>query len=173
MLEKFLEDLDQIKKKNSDLVSQLNNFTKISANIIDNITVRTDHGSMKINHIASITADTKGRRIFIVPFDQNNIKNIESELVKANLGSVTRQDNDIILNLKAITKEDLNDLHKKFKKSFEDLKIQVRNLRHNEFKKIDKDVSSKDQQKILKDQIEKHVKDINTLIDNSIKNNIK
>lgn len=101
-----------------------------------------------------------GQTLVITPYDKSIIKEIEKAMIKAELGITPNSDGLVIrLTFPPLTEERRRDICKDVKKTAEDSKVAIRNIRRDmtdELKKIEKsDNIPEDAVKDNQDQIQK------------------
>lgn len=101
-----------------------------------------------------------GQTLVITPYDKSIIKEIEKAMIKAELGITPNSDGLVIrLTFPPLTEERRRDICKDVKKTAEDSKVAIRNIRRDmtdELKKIEKsDNLPEDAVKDNQDQIQK------------------
>lgn len=121
------------------------------------------YGTMTpINQLASISAP-EPRLLVVQPWDKSALPHIEKALQKSDLGLSPNNDGQVIrINIPPLTEERRAELVKIIKKSGEEAKIAIRNVRRdaNEaLKKMEKDGD------ISKDESRRHQEDIQKLTD--------
>lgn len=129
--------------------------------LLDNVTILSYGQIMPIKNLASITIeDIKTLRI--IPWDKNQIKDIEKSIQISNLGlSVSSDDSGIRAAVSVLTSENREKLVKVLKQKLENSRVSVRQIREKAMKSIeqaekDKKISE-DQKKILKEKLQKKV----------------
>ena len=83
----------------------------------------------KVNQISSISVP-EGNQIYVKPYDKSTLPLIEKAIFAANLGVTPQNDgNGIRIILPPMTEENRRNVVKDCKKSGEDAKVQIRNIR--------------------------------------------
>ena len=123
--------------------------------------VRVDaYGSLlPITQVASVTAP-QPRMIVVQPWDKQLAGAIVKGIQKADLGLNPSEDGDLIrIPIPALTEERRQDLVKRVKKSGEEIKVGIRNIRrdaNDELKKKEKDHEiSEDESRRLQGEVQK------------------
>ncbi len=132
---------------------------RAQVSMLDNIKVNYYGTQTPLNQVSAIsTPDAKS--FLIAPWEQPMLKEIESAIIKSDLGMSPINDGKVIrLKVPDVTEERRRDLVKQTKKMVEDAKVAVRMARRdaNEFaKKALKDKAmSEDENKRTQDEIQK------------------
>ncbi len=109
-----------------------------SPSILDGIQVEVYGARMHINQVASIGVED-ARVLRITPYDKSQTKEIEKAITAANLGiSVGADDKGVRVFFPELTGERRIVLIKSAKEKLEDAKKNIRSLRDDEMKNIDK-----------------------------------
>ncbi|MBP3952007.1 ribosome recycling factor [Bacillus suaedae] len=115
---------------------------RANPSILDRVTVEYYGAETPLNQLATISVP-EARLLSIQPFDKTSIGNIERAILKSDLGLTPSNDGSIIrISIPALTEERRKDLVKLVKKSAEEAKVAVRNVRrdaNDELKKEQKD----------------------------------
>ena len=99
--------------------------------ILNKITINYYGTPTPINQVAGISVP-EARLIVIQPWDASILKEIEKEILKADIGINPNNDGKVIrLVFPELTEERRKDLVKEIKKYAEDAKVAVRNARKN------------------------------------------
>lgn len=153
-IDSFIEDLKKIRTGRANI------------SMLDNIMVNYYGNPSPLNQVASVsTPDAKS--FVIAPWESSILKEIESSIIKANLGMTPQNDGKVIrLKVPELTEERRKDLAKNVKKIAEDARVAIRMARkdaNDALKKAHKDkLISEDDQK-------KYSEDIQKVTDNFIK----
>ena len=112
-----------------------------------------------INQVAGISVP-EARLIVIQPWDSSLLKEIEKEIIKAEIGINPNNDGKVIrLAFPELTEERRKELVKEIKKTAEEAKVSIRSVRRegiDEAKKMQKDNQmTEDELKSAEDQIQK------------------
>lgn len=140
---------------------------------------------LKAEYFGQLTPIKQLANLSVVPpleidinaWDKNAIPAIVKAVDESNLGfSVSTQGNLVRLNLPQLSEERRRELVKLVKKTAEDFRIQLRHLRDEENKHIQKDeqegVISEDDKFKLKEEVQKITDKINGEIESVLKNKI-
>ena len=139
--------------------------------LLEGVKVSCYGSEQDLKHIASISCPS-ARSLLISPWDQGAIKDIESALVKSNLGMAPQVDGRVIrLNVPELTEESRQDLIRVFKKDMEAGRVefrQIRKMMNDKVRKAFKEKQiSEDESKNYEDEIQKmtneYIKKINEL----------
>ncbi len=158
-------DFKQKKKKMEKTISVLQeNFAEVRAGranpaILNKIKVDYYGTPTPINQVAGISVP-EARLIVIQPWDASLLKEIEKEIIKAEIGINPNNDGKVIrLAFPELTEERRKELVKEIKKTAEDAKVSIRSVRRegiDEAKKLQKDNQmTEDELKSAEDQIQK------------------
>ena len=111
-----------------------------------------------INQLANLTTPDS-RTLMIQPWDKSSIGAIEKAILKSDLGLTPSNDGiSIRIVIPALTEERRNELVKMTRKSGEEAKVAIRNIRrdaNDEIKKLEKTGISEDESRRHQDDIQK------------------
>ena len=158
-------DFKHIEEKMEKTISVLQeNFAEVRAGranpaILNKIKVDYYGTPTPINQVAGISVP-EARLIVIQPWDASLLKEIEKEIIKAEIGINPNNDGKVIrLAFPELTEERRKELVKEIKKTAEDAKVSIRSVRRegiDEAKKLQKDNQmTEDELKSAEDQIQK------------------
>ena len=158
-------ELNHIKEKMSKTISVLQeNFSEVRAGranpaILNKIKVDYYGTPTPINQVAGISVP-EARLIVIQPWDVSLLKEIEKEILKAEIGINPNNDGKVIrLAFPELNEERRKELVKEIKKMAEESKVSIRSIRReaiDEAKKLQKDNQmTEDELKGAEDQIQK------------------
>ena len=158
-------ELNHIKEKMSKTISVLQeDFSEVRAGranpaILNKIKVDYYGTPTPINQVAGISVP-EARLIVIQPWDVSLLKEIEKEILKAEIGINPNNDGKVIrLAFPELNEERRKELVKEIKKMAEDSKVSIRSIRReamDEAKKLQKDNQmTEDELKGAEDQIQK------------------
>ena len=127
--------------------------------ILDKVVVDYYGAPTPLRQMSQVTVQD-GQTLVITPYDKSIIKEIEKAMIKAELGITPNSDGMVIrLTFPPLTEERRKEICKDVKKTAEDTKVAVRNIRRDmtdELKKIEKaDNLPEDAVKDNQDQIQK------------------
>ena len=127
--------------------------------MLDLIRVDVYGQKMPINQLATVTVP-EARTISIQVWDKNNVKLVDSEIQKSNLGVTPQVDGQIVrIHIPQLTEERRKELNKVLKNLGEKAKISIRNIRREcndnikqllKDKKISEDESKKNENEVQK-----------------------
>ena len=142
---------------------------RANAAMLDLIKVDVYGQKMPINQIATITVP-EPRTISIQVWDKNNVKAIDAEIQKSNLGINPQIDGQTLrIHIPQLTEERRKDLTKVLKNLVEKGKVSIRNIRresNDNIKKLLKEKKiSEDESKDYEAQIQKNTDDNITKIE--------
>jgi ribosome recycling factor len=127
--------------------------------VLDSIMVESYGSRMPIKNVASVSIEDP-KTLRIAPWDKNQIKDIESAIMEANLGLSVVSDSDGVRAIfPMLTTENRTKLAKILKERLEDARISVRKIRQEEM-----DTTTdlpEDEMKRAKDDIQKCVDEAN------------
>ena len=128
--------------------------------MLDLIKIEVYGQKMPINQVATITVP-EPRTISIQVWDKNNVKIVDSEIQKSNLGINPQVDGQILrIHIRQLTEERRKELTKILKNLGEKAKISIRNIRresNDNIKKLLKEKKiSEDESKDYEAQIQKN-----------------
>ena len=158
-------ELNHIKEKMSKTISVLQeDFSEVRAGranpaILNKIKVDYYGTPTPINQVAGISVP-EARLIVIQPWDVSLLKEIEKEILKAEIGINPNNDGKVIrLAFPELNEERRKELVKEIKKMAEDSKVSIRSIRReamDEAKKLQKDNQmTEDELKGAEEQIQK------------------
>ncbi|MBI2086719.1 MAG: ribosome recycling factor [Candidatus Zambryskibacteria bacterium] len=129
--------------------------------ILDAVKVEVYGSPMAINQLATITISDP-RSLRIMPWDKNVINSIDSAVRQSNLGvSVATDSEGLRISFPQLTAENRQTLLKLAKQRLEEARIKVRNERQKILDDIDKKGAGEDEQKRLKNELQKSVEEAN------------
>ncbi len=158
-------DFKHIEEKMDKTISVLQeNFAEVRAGranpaILNKIKVDYYGTPTPINQVAGISVP-EARLIVIQPWDASLLKEIEKEILKAEIGINPNNDGKVIrLAFPELNEERRKEIVKEIKKTAEDAKVSIRSVRRegiDEAKKLQKDNQmTEDELKSAEDQIQK------------------
>ena len=158
-------ELNNIEEKMNKTISVLQeNLAEVRAgranpSILNKIMINYYGVPTPINQVAGISVP-EARLIVIQPWDASLLKEIEKEIIKAEIGINPNNDGKVIrLAFPELTEERRKELVKEIKKTAEDAKVSIRSVRRegiDEAKKMQKDNQmTEDELKSAEDQIQK------------------
>lgn len=158
-------DYKHIEEKMDKTISALKeNFAEVRAGranpaILNKIKVDYYGTPTPINQVAGISVP-EARLIVIQPWDASLLKEIEKEILKAEIGINPNNDGKVIrLAFPELNEERRKELVKEIKKTAEEAKVSIRSVRRegiDEAKKLQKDSQmTEDELKSAEDQIQK------------------
>lgn len=161
-----------IEEKMENCISSLKSqFTKVrtgraNPRVLDGINAEYYGVLTPLNQLANISVPD-AQQLVIKPFDKTCLANIEKAVNQANIGLNPNNDGDVIrIAVPTLTEDIRKELAKKVKKTAEETKIVIRNIRrdgNDSFKKIEKDGS------ITEDELKEYHDDVQKLTDSFIK----
>ena len=134
--------------------------------MLDLIRVDVYGQKMPINQLATVTVP-EARTISIQVWDKNNVKLVDSEIQKSNLGVTPQVDGQIVrIHIPQLTEERRKELNKVLKNLGEKAKISIRNIRRDANEELKKLLKSKE---IGEDDEKSFEKNVQNITDNHIK----
>jgi ribosome recycling factor len=131
---------------------------RANPSILDRVQVEYYGALTPVNQLANISTPDP-RTLLIQPWDKTSLGAIEKAILKSDLGLTPSNDGSIIrIVIPALTEERRADLVKMTKKSGEEAKVAVRNVRrdaNDEIKKLEKSEISEDESRRHQDDIQK------------------
>ena len=143
---------------------------KANPRVLDDIKVESYGAPTPLNQVANVSVPDP-RTIAVKPWDKSMIGPIEKAIMAANLGLNPDNNGEVIrIMIPPLTEERRRDLAKLAKRTCEDSKIAVRNIRRDaieEIKKLKKDGLGEDIQKDKEAEVQKihdaHIKKIDEM----------
>lgn len=124
--------------------------------VLDSIMIESYGTHIPIKNVAGITIEDP-RTLRVVPWDKNQIKNIENAITSANLGlSVVSDSDGVRVIFPMLTTENRTKLVKVLKEKLEEARITVRKERQNEMDKL---------ANLPEDEIKRGKEDIQKVVD--------
>ena len=153
---------EKMDKAVSSLVGELKKVRtgRAQVSMLDNIKVNYYGTPTPLNQVAALSTPD-ARSFLISPWETSILKEIESSIVKSDLGMSPMNDGKVIrISLPPMTEERRKDLVKGVKKMGEDTKVAIRNQRRdaNEIVKKDKSLPEDESKKVM-DLIQKKTDD--------------
>ncbi|MTT32249.1 ribosome recycling factor [Terrilactibacillus sp. BCM23-1] len=165
---------DRMDKALAALKRELSTIRAGRANpsILNKITVEYYGAQTPLNQLASITAP-EARLLLIQPYDKTAIGEMEKAILKSDLGISPTNDGDVIrIAIPALTEERRTELVKIIKKTSEESKVAIRNIRRDANDNLKKSVKNneltEDDQRDLTDQIQKLTDNYISKIDETV-----
>ncbi|RAL26321.1 ribosome recycling factor [Thermoflavimicrobium daqui] len=140
--------------------------------LLDKVIVEYYGSEMPINQLANISTPDP-RSLLIQPWDKSALAEIERAILKSELGLTPSNDGSVIrINLPALTEERRSELVKLARKTGEEAKVAIRNVRrdaNDELKKLEKngevpeDVARRGQDEVQK-LTDRFIKEIDNVV---------
>lgn len=160
-LELIMDDAkEQMGKATEHLDYELGKIRAGKANprVLDDIKVEAYGAPTPLNQVANVSVPDP-RTIAIKPWDKTMISHIERAIMAANIGLNPDNNGEVIrIMIPPLTEERRRDLAKQAKKTCEEAKIAIRNIRRDaieEIKKLKKDGLGEDVQKDKEADVQK------------------
>lgn len=139
---------------------------RANVSMLDGVRVIYYGNPSPLNQVASVSCPD-AKSFLIAPWEVNILKDIESAIIKANLGMTPQNDGKVIrLKVPELTEERRKDLVKSVKKIAEDARVSIRMGRRDANEIYKKALKDKE---ISEDEQKKYSDEIQTLTDNYIK----
>lgn len=139
---------------------------RASLSLLDNISVDAYGSSLPLNQVGTLTIP-ESRMIAIQPWDPQMLPAIEKAILKSGIGLTPIGDGKIIrLNIPLLTEERRKELVKQVKKTAEEFKVALRNVRREANDILKKQKKDKE---ISEDELFKLQEEAQTETDNAIK----
>ena len=169
--------LENVKKSAQDkmekaLLALQNELKKIrtgraQVSMLDNIRVNYYGNMSPLNQVAAVSCPD-AKSFLIAPWEGSILKEIESSIVKSDIGMTPMNDGKVIrLKVPDLTEERRKDLVKQTKKIVEDARVTVRLGRRDANEEVKKSLKDK---AVSEDEAKKTETDIQKLTDDYIKN---
>ncbi len=132
---------------------------KVTTSVLDNVKIDYYGTLTPLDQIGSVIA-TDATTIVVNPWEKNLLPDVESAIMKANIGTTPNNDGDLIkLFFPAMTVEQRQEAVKQMKNMGENAKVSIRNDRKNsndQIKKLEKDKEiTQDESKSAQESIQK------------------
>ena len=136
------------------------------SSFVEGIKVSAYGSERELKHIASISCPD-ARSLVIAPWDQNTLKDIESAIIKSDLGMAPQRDGKIIrLRVPELTEERRAELIRAFKKDVETARVEFRQIRKMMNEQVRKSLKEK---QVSEDEAKDTEADIQEVTDRFIK----
>jgi ribosome recycling factor len=145
--------------------------------LLEKVTVEYYGSEMTINQVATISTPDP-RTLMIQPWDKSVLNEIERAIMKSDLNLTPSNDGNVIrISLPPLTEERRQELVKLARKTGEEAKVAIRNVRrdaNDEVKKLEKNGEvSEDAARRMQDEIQKltdkFIKEVDKIVDNKEK----
>ncbi len=158
---------DKMNKAIATLDKELSRFRtgRASVSLLDDVMVEYYGTMTPLNQLASISIPDS-RTIAIQPWDRNAFSGIEKAIMKSDLGLNPVNDGKIIrINLPPLTEERRKELVKMAKKTAEDTKVALRNIRREANESLKK---MKNNKELTEDEMQKGYEEVQKIIDSYV-----
>lgn len=133
--------------------------------LLDSITVDVYGSRMKLSQVAAITVED-ARTLYVNPWDKGQVKDIEKAITVADLGiSAGSDEKGVRVSFPELTAERRQQLVKLVRAKLEEARVQLKTARAKAIADAEKSGASEDEQKRLKNEIQKIVDDTNKLFE--------
>lgn len=141
--------------------------------LVENIVVRASYWDMPVGQLANITLPDN-QSIKIEPWDKSILSAIEKAIYDAWAGLTPRNEwSHLLLIIPPLTKDRREEIVKRVKSMWEDMKARMRQIRQDELKKIkmalDAEEISEDEKKWDENKVTDIIKDYNAKVDELVK----
>ena len=152
--EKMLKTIESLKKDFSNIRTG-----KANPNILNSVMVSYYGVATPVSQVGSVSVPDP-QSIVVKPWDKSILKDIEKAIQTAGLGFNPQNDGEVIrIPIPPLNEQTRKDLVKQAKKSAEDAKVNIRNIRRDaidQLKKLEKDsLISEDELKRYSDEVQK------------------
>ncbi|WP_251516527.1 MULTISPECIES: ribosome recycling factor [Staphylococcus] len=142
------------------------NAGRANSNLLNGVNVDYYGASTPVQQLASINVP-EARLLVVSPYDKSSVETIEKAINAANLGVNPTSDGEVIrISVPALTEERRKELVKEVKKTGENAKVAVRNVRRDANDTLKKQEKDGD---ITEDDLKSQTDDVQKLTDDSIK----
>lgn len=164
-------DLNQFKKVGTEKVQWLETELqslrtgRATPALLDGIKFDMYGSVMALNQAGSIVI-VDASTLYVNPWDKGQIKTIEKAITVADLGvSVGSDDNGVRVSFPSLTTERREQLMKLMRAKVEEARVQLKTARAKAISDLEKSEASEDEQKRLKNEVQKIVDDTNRLFE--------
>ncbi|HEY8272680.1 MAG TPA: ribosome recycling factor [Pseudobdellovibrionaceae bacterium] len=160
--------LEKMEKTTKALVEELKKIRtgKAQVSMLDGVRVNYYGNLSPLSQVASISCPD-AKSFLIAPWESSILKEIESALVKSDLGMAPMNDGKVIrLKVPDLTEERRKDLAKQVKKVAEDSRVAIRMVRRDANEIVKKALKDKT---VSEDEAKKSETEIQKITDDSIK----
>jgi ribosome recycling factor len=144
---------------------------RASASLLDKVQAEYYGALTPVNQLGSITTPD-ARTLIIQPWDKSVISPIEKAIMKSDLGLMPSNDGVAIrITMPILTEQRRQELVKVLRKSGEEAKVNVRNIRrdaNDEIKKLEKNGASEDEARRMQEDVQKLTDKYITEIDKAL-----
>ncbi len=159
---------DKMDKSSKALVEELNKIRtgKAQVSMLDGVKVNYYGSLSPLSQVASVSCPD-AKSFLIAPWETSILKEIESAIIKSNLGMAPMNDGKVIrLKVPDLTEERRKDLAKQVKKVAEDSRVAIRMIRRDANEAVKKALKDKT---ISEDESKKSETEIQKMTDDFIK----
>jgi ribosome recycling factor len=134
--------------------------------MLDNIRVNYYGNPSPLNQVAAISCPD-AKSFLIAPWEASILKEIESSIIKSDIGMTPMNDGKVIrLRVPDLTEERRKDLAKQVKKIVEETRVAVRMVRRDANEEVKKELKDK---KVSEDEAKRSETEVQKLTDDYIK----
>lgn len=159
---------DKMDKTSKALVEELNKIRtgKAQVSMLDAVKVNYYGSLSPLSQVASVSCPD-AKSFLIAPWETSILKDIESAIIKSNLGMAPMNDGKVIrLKVPDLTEERRKDLAKQVKKVAEDSRVAIRMIRRDANEAVKKALKDK---AISEDESKKSETEVQKMTDDFIK----
>lgn len=172
MIEEFKNNLNKFLNEFSEKLKGIRSF-KLSIKFLENLEISIYHKKMPLKAIALIS-QLDPLTFRLEPFDQNNLKDIESSLFDKNLDiSILKEKNSLLIKFPPLTEELKKEIIKELQKLKEETRVKGRLKRDEFLKKLKKDKEkggiTEDQFFKMKENLDKEMEVFNKKVEEIFK----
>jgi ribosome recycling factor len=139
---------------------------RASTALVDGLRIDYYGSSTPLMQLASVTVP-EPRMLVIQPWDASAIREIEKAITASDLGLTPQNDGKVVrLSIPHLTDERRRDLTKAVKKTAEDYRVEIRNIRRDAKELLE---GSEKKHEISEDDLRRGLKEIQDLTDRAIK----
>ncbi len=160
---------EKMKKAEANLQRELGQIRagRANASLLDRINVVYYGAPTPVNQLATVSIP-EARVLMITPFDKSSIEDIEKAIMTSDIGISPSNDGNVIrLVIPQLTEERRKELAKEVKKTAENSKVAVRNIRRDAMDELKKQQKNSE---ITEDDLRDLEKEVQNTTDQSIKN---
>jgi ribosome recycling factor len=165
-------DLNQFKKIGTEKVHWLETELqglrtgRATPALLDSVSIDVYGSRMKLSQVAAITVED-ARTLYVNPWDKGQVKDIEKAIIVADLGiSAGSDEKGVRVSFPELTAERRTQLMKLVRAKMEEARVQLKTARAKAIADIEKTDASEDEQKRLKNEIQKTADETNQLLEN-------
>ena len=141
--------------------------------LLDGIMVESYGTLQPVKNMASINLED-ARTMKVSPYDKSQTKEIEKAITESQLPfSLSVDDSGVRVHVPQMTEESKTKILRLVKEKLEDARVKVRNIRHDAIKDIEASEFGEDDEKRLKDELQKKIDTANDHLETIYENKEK